>query len=319
MHKRVKKIRHRTIDLRKIARGEDDDDDFDEEERYPIQSQLPPPPQYTPIVSTNIPTSSSSSNLKKKRPGAKKEVPKLPILHEAVINCTKSYILFQENLSQIQKTQASLMSTMATIVSTSAALKPSLHSAQDSSSDDDTSDLSYDDTDDVTDTSSTTSASYPEVEDALPPCYDSAASGEDAYKVSLLSVKQILERGRVDVNEGDPRNGRRALHYAGSGELVKMLVEAGAVPDAVDGMGCTALHVMAENGLHKAARVVIEFCKKRFDEKRMREFVNMRSVTEGETALHLAVRIGNLQICSFLLSAHADLNMYIIFRFFSIF
>lgn len=292
MHKRVKKVRHRTIDLRKIARGEDDDDDFDEEERLTVQQ--PPPPQYTPIVSTSIP--SSSSNAKKKRPRAKKEAPKLPILHEAVINCTKSYILFQENLSQIQKTQASLMTT-------STAKKPST----DSSSDDDTDDVSCDDTDDVTDTPPP--ATGADAEDALLPCYDAAASGEDAYKVSLMSVKQILERGRVDVNEEDPKNGRRALHYAGSGELVKMLVEAGAVADAVDGMGCTALHVMAENGLHKAARVVIELCKKRFDEKKMREFLNMRSVTEGETALHLAVRIGNLQICSFLISAHADLNM----------
>lgn len=296
MTRKINRVKHRTIDLRKIARGEDDDDDFEEEEEELIIQEKPPmqpPPQYT--IGEDI----KKKPKPKKRSHHKKEKPKLPLLHEAVINATKAYILYQEKLIEIQKSQASLLK----------ANKPSHMSSIDSSSEDDSDDISNEDTSEVTEAAASVNNSEGGDEIA-PPSYDAAASGEEEYKLKLFAVKQLIDKGRSDINEVDPKNKRRALHYAGSADLVKMLVEAGAEADAVDDMGCTALHVMSENGLHKAARVVIEFCKRNYKEKRLKEFINMRSTTEGETALHLAVRIGNLQICSFLVSANADLNMY---------
>ena len=347
MPKRSKRVKHRTIDLRKIARGEEDDDDFDEEENTMLskgsvdppsyhsrqqQQPPPPPPSYTEAAAGSGSGSGSGGsggsggeytigtseedNRKKlpKRQHKKRERAKLPILQDAVINATKSYIIYQEKLAEIQKTQASLITSSSktskgTTTTNSSSNSSSSSSGSSSGGGGSSSGSVISTTTASNDSASVTNDDVTTTSSALPPNYDSAASGEDEYKVKLLAVRQVLGKGKVDVNEADAVSGRRALHYAGSGELVKALVEAGAEVDAVDNMGCTALHVMAENGLHDAARVAIDFCKKNYNKKRLAAFINTRSTSDGETALHLAARVGNLQICSFLLSAKADPNV----------
>ena len=85
-----------------------------------------------------------------------------------------------------------------------------------------------------------------------------AADEGDEEKVSLL-----LRSGDMDVNVRDLRDRERwtALHWAcrgGNHRVVSLLLQAGALVEAVDSMGYTALHYAGMFGRTECAQVLLE-------------------------------------------------------------
>ncbi len=66
-----------------------------------------------------------------------------------------------------------------------------------------------------------------------------------AWAKDDAAIRWILECG-VDTNEKD-HNGRTALHYAYSAEIVQILIDAGATMDEPDNEGATPLIVLCDN------------------------------------------------------------------------
>eukprot|EP01113_Clastostelium_recurvatum_P047103 TRINITY_DN8344_c0_g2_i4.p1 TRINITY_DN8344_c0_g2~~TRINITY_DN8344_c0_g2_i4.p1 ORF type:complete len:853 (+),score=214.15 TRINITY_DN8344_c0_g2_i4:220-2559(+) len=85
----------------------------------------------------------------------------------------------------------------------------------------------------------------------------------------------------------------------GHHEIVKMLLNVGANPDAQDGDGCTPLHNAAFEG-HKKAAVALLECEKKANP-------NLQDI-DGNTALHKASYQGHNIICKLLLDYDADIE-----------
>jgi len=109
-------------------------------------------------------------------------------------------------------------------------------------------------------------------------------------------VEALLNSG-ADVNESDPANGRGPLHCAaegGHGDVIKVLLDHGVVPNQQDFNGCTALHHACRSG-HAS---VVELLQGVVNEKIPDRF--------GWTALHHAARKGHPDIVQRILEKSPD-------------
>ena len=102
------------------------------------------------------------------------------------------------------------------------------------------------------------------------------------------------------VRERNTSNGATALYYAarfGEHELVKILLEAGAVINTATNDGCTPLYIAAQNGREAVVRGLVEAGAD----------VN-KAVDNGATPLHVAAHNGHEAVARGLVEAGADVN-----------
>jgi ankyrin repeat protein len=120
----------------------------------------------------------------------------------------------------------------------------------------------------------------------------------DVKRVEIIKV--LLQYGvKLDIRND---SGRTALHEEterGNIEIVQLLLQNGADPNAKAGDHCTSLHMAASTyfGDVEMARTLL----------RHGADVNARDIT-GDTALHKSIRFVNVEICKLLLDHGADVN-----------
>ena len=120
-----------------------------------------------------------------------------------------------------------------------------------------------------------------------------------AMRGDLEAVRALLRQGtEVNAAQGD---GMTALHWAaehGNANMAKMLVYAGADPDAATRIGLhTPLHVAAEAGSAEVVRALLDGGARAG-----------ATTSTGVTPLHFAAMSGNADAVTALVEHHADVN-----------
>ncbi len=114
-------------------------------------------------------------------------------------------------------------------------------------------------------------------------------------------VQRLIDQG-ADVNQLEATGDAPLVMaaYKGYGDVVRLLLQAGADVKAVDpSMKATALHAAAYAGRTEAARVLIEYG---ID-------VNAQGPYNGYTALHDAIWQNNIPTAEVIIDAGADLTL----------
>jgi ankyrin repeat protein len=129
--------------------------------------------------------------------------------------------------------------------------------------------------------------------------------GHACWDNDLANVRRLIMEG-VDVDDPDQFASRSAplsdAAYRGHGQIVQLLLEAGADPRWADEFGETALHRAAANGHETVLRVLIDHN----EQSRFKYGIDQRDHA-GETPLLFAVRTGgSAAVVKLLLGARAD-------------
>ena len=126
-----------------------------------------------------------------------------------------------------------------------------------------------------------------------------------ASKGDVELVEKLLDGGE-DINgefdENDYLKGIRPLHaaaYFNQIETVQLLLERGAVPNATDAYGQTALHMACRKGLYAITEMLLQAGAD----------PDMREGRYGDTPLLLGTRRGQESVIILLLIYHADPNI----------
>src|SRR5215813_3659076 len=126
---------------------------------------------------------------------------------------------------------------------------------------------------------------------------DEPKVAEAVMNRDFAGLRELLTRG-VDVKSPQP-DGTTALHWAAHWDNVEaadLLIKAGANPMAANRLGATPLFIAAENG---SAAMVTKLLAAGADP-------NAPFLSNGETALMVAARSGNVETVKTLLDAKAN-------------
>ena len=126
-------------------------------------------------------------------------------------------------------------------------------------------------------------------------------------RIHVKSVSDLLNHG-AEINAKD-RSGRTPLMIAsalGYTDLASFLIDRGADVGAIDNMQMSVLHEAVNSDCESMMRLLLGCYR---NEGRSDEFVTIRDVKRGETALHVAVRKDCSSIFDLLLKHGADINV----------
>lgn len=133
-----------------------------------------------------------------------------------------------------------------------------------------------------------------------------AAASDDKAQAESLAEQ------RAAVNARDCSDGKTALHHAvgnANVQLVDYLLSRGARIDKATGDGQTALHLSLVLRDYRLVQVIMGHAQANLFGVDLCRFLDAKTVREGDTALHMAARLGQLDIVKSLVAAGAAYDM----------
>ncbi|CAL1283118.1 unnamed protein product [Larinioides sclopetarius] len=130
-----------------------------------------------------------------------------------------------------------------------------------------------------------------------------------ALRGNVFATEELLKSSKINAETSDKQE-MTALHCAAnynSPDVVEILLNANAHPEATDENLSTPLHLAATTGSEVIIKLLLNAVEKKGDSESLRKYIDEKNLS-GNTALHLAVIKGHLDIVEVLLNKGADVK-----------
>ncbi|GIY72668.1 transient receptor potential cation channel subfamily A member 1 homolog [Caerostris darwini] len=130
-----------------------------------------------------------------------------------------------------------------------------------------------------------------------------------AIRGNTFATFELLKSNKINTETADKQE-MTALHCAAnynSPDVAKILLNANAHPEATDENLSTPLHLAATTGCKEIIMLLLDTIESQGDSGNVKRYVDEKNLS-GNTALHLAVSKGHLEIVEILLKKGADVK-----------